>query len=359
MRTIEPVLPKHYKELMNNVHPSYHDGLIVSTYADLVHTIAEISYYNKDYMLFFRGQNKDYLNKANATTIYPSIYRGESVNRYEIQYRFKVLESSSKQLIEEYRKQNLIGYEELKRKKYIQWSILQHYEVCGTPLLDITHSLRVACSFAQLNANEKYSFVYVIALPYPTNRISINSEHDIINIRLLSICPPEAMRPYFQEGYLVGTNDILDEYSDKTELDLKNRLILKIRIPNSIAFWGRDSAIDVGFLFPENDTIGNICKSIISNGRLDINNDDVGQFIKKWNLLEKYLMQSNKNNRINWKNILDSNELSNDVISKINYVRKFRNNIVHNTQNSTYPELEKALIVLNEIIKVLDLSSAD
>ena len=69
----------------------------------------------------------------------------------------------------------------------MQWSILQHYEVCGTPLIDFTHSFRVACSFAQLENESDRAYIYVFGLPYITNRISINSEHDLINIRLLSI----------------------------------------------------------------------------------------------------------------------------------------------------------------------------
>ena len=46
------------------------------------------------------------------------------------------------------------------------------------------------------------AFVYVFGLPYYHNRISIDSEHDLVNIRLLSIMPPEALRAYFQEGFL-------------------------------------------------------------------------------------------------------------------------------------------------------------
>jgi len=60
--------------------------------------------------------------------------------------------------------------------------------------------LRVACSFATMDNENEFAYIFVFGLPYFTNRITINSEHDIINIRLLSICPPTALRPYFQEG---------------------------------------------------------------------------------------------------------------------------------------------------------------
>lgn len=36
----------------------------------------------------------------------------------------------------------------LKRQRILHWSILQHYEVSATPLLDVTHSLPIAASFA-------------------------------------------------------------------------------------------------------------------------------------------------------------------------------------------------------------------
>ena len=114
----------------------------------------------------------------------------------------------------------------MRRRKYVQWSILQHYEVCATPLLDLTHSLLVACSFAFLSGASE-PLVLVFGLPFFTNRISINSEHDLVNVRLLSICPPEALRPYFQEGYLAGTDGVLAEFDSKTELDFANRLVAK------------------------------------------------------------------------------------------------------------------------------------
>lgn len=67
--------------------------------------------------------------------------------------------------------------------------------------------------------NEEFGYVYVFGFPYITNRISRNSEHDLINVRLLSICPPTALRPYFQEGYLAGTDEVTTNFDSKSELD--------------------------------------------------------------------------------------------------------------------------------------------
>lgn len=84
-------------------------------------------------------------------------------------------------------------------------------------------------------------FVYVFRLPYYINRISHNSEQDLVNIRLLSISPPKTLRTYFQEGFLVGTEDITYNYgNDKEELDLNNRLIAKFKILNNPEFWSKE-----------------------------------------------------------------------------------------------------------------------
>ncbi len=54
---------------------------------------------------------------------------------------------------------------------------------------------------------------------------------------MLSVAPPEALRPYFQEGFLIGEDEINETYTNKSELDLNNRLIAKFKIPNNNNFW--------------------------------------------------------------------------------------------------------------------------
>ena len=262
----------------------------VSTYRKLVEQIAKLSFLNKDQLLFFRGQGVDYQNKAGASTLYPSIYRGEYLSSWEIKYRFDVLEAASGWLRKMFAAEKVEGFQELSRKRYIQWSILQHYEVCNTPLLDLTHSLRVACSFAQLFSETTEAYIYVLGMPYLTNRISINSEHDLVNIRLLSICPPDALRPYFQEGYLAGTTDIGFAYENKTELDFRNRLIAKFSIPRSQRFWGEGfDSIPWRVLFPRGDQVGKLCHEIQELVRNILQNDSVTEFVREWASLEDVL----------------------------------------------------------------------
>lgn len=210
----------------------------VANFRGLVEHVARLAYANADELLFFRGQDKDYQSKAGGTTLYPAIYRGDSLAARELRHRFDLLDQAARLLVERFKAAKIDGHRELRQKRYIQWSILQHYEVVPTPLLDLTQSLRVACSFAQLRSTDPTCYVYVLGLPYLTNRISINSEHDIVNVRLLSICPPSALRPYFQEGYLAATADVSTEFDSKTELDFRNRLIATFAIPRAKTFSG-------------------------------------------------------------------------------------------------------------------------
>ena len=254
--------------------------------------VAQLSFLNKDHLLFFRGQSTDYKNKAGASSFYPSIYRGERLSREEVALRFDVLESSSRRLVDAFRQERIAGSHEIKRRKYIQWSILQHYEVCPTPLLDFTQSVRVACSFATLDRGGAEAYVFAFGLPYITNRISVNSEQDLVNVRLLSICPPDALRPYFQEGYLAGTDEVTTDYgSSKNELDFTRRLIAKFRIPNDPSFWGQDfTPIPRAALYPDGDRMRELCEGIRDEVGTQVEAGQLGRFLQAWAGLESRLM---------------------------------------------------------------------
>src|SRR5262249_48394034 len=118
--------------------------------------------------------------------------------------RYQRLERAEAKLIGEYKARRFIGLERLQRYRILRWSVLQHYEICDTPLVDVTHSLRVAASFASLDADRREAFVYVLAVPQLGGTVTASAEHGVQVIRLSSICPPEALRPHFQEGYLLG-----------------------------------------------------------------------------------------------------------------------------------------------------------
>jgi uncharacterized protein YutE (UPF0331/DUF86 family) len=267
------------------------DAFPVPTFQKLMDHVSRLAYLNKDYLLFFRGQGNDFKNKAGASTFYPSIYRGDRLSRGELDLRFDILSSAARRLFTALEEAQIEGYQDVKRRKYVQWSVLQHYEVCPTPLLDLTHSVRVACSFAFLSTQNKDAYVLVFGLPYITNRISINSEHDIVNIRLLSICPPDALRPYYQEGYLAGTDEVTTEYDSKDELDFNNRLIAKFRLINDRIFWGKGfDAIPKSALYPSGDRVKEICDRIKGELGTEVEPGRLGRFLQEWTDLENLIL---------------------------------------------------------------------
>jgi hypothetical protein len=341
--SLTPQLQSHVGKRPVDAAPPYP----IASYADLVEEVARLSFLNTDVLLFFRGQSNDYKSKAGASTFYPSIYRGDYVPQHELIFRFDTLAEACRKLKDLFRKQKVDGHRELSRKQYIQWSILQHYEVCETPLLDLTHSLRVACSFAQLNPTGPSCFVYAFSMPYITNRITINSEHNIALVRLLSICPPSAVRPYFQEGYLAGTTDITSEYENKTELDFKNRLVAKFEIPSTQDFWGSGfAAIPNSVLYPERDVVRDLCKEIETKVKENILPGQLGDFIQQWNAFIEEIISSAKRidpevhtMRSAISLLAEQERISRGAVLTFNEIRKFRNVVVHDPQRISQAEL--------------------
>lgn len=348
MRQIFGKLTEELSKHTSKKNVGKNPGYPIASFRELVEQVAKLAYKNKDYLLFYRGQKNDYVNKAGVSTFYPTIYRDSHLLQQEINYRFDLLNSASSLLAQKFKNQKIEGYPELTRKKYIQWSILQHYEVTKTPLIDITQSLRVACSFAQLSNDKDTSFIYVFGLPYYTNRISINSEHDLVNIRLLSITPPSALRPYFQEGYLVGTEDITNEYSNKKELDLNRRLIAKFEIQNK-DFWGNGfDKIPENALYPEDDLIKEICDKIKDELKPEVKNSDLGQFLNLWGEIENYILEQARiyqRNVFNLRNalfiLMEKKPHLYSLMKELDYLRSYRNKLVHNPASISKTELNK------------------
>lgn len=244
------------------------DPYYVDTYDRLVNIISQILYYNPGYSLFYRGQNKDYKNTEGNTTILPSIYRKrDDESRLFLKPRFEKLAEKSSQLIEllSVREKKLAGTINIKKFPEVAWSILQHYEVCDTPLLDITQSLHVACSFAFDKNIGETGIVYVIGLPWIHDSISYHTHEEIVNVKLLGICPPQAHRPFFQEGYLTGTfpSYKIDSVRKVPQFDFNRRLIAKFEMPKKAEFWGDGfSAIPHSKLYQDSDLFKTECEKI-------------------------------------------------------------------------------------------------
>ncbi len=321
-------------------------------YRELVEHTARLSYANRGQLLFFRGQDQDYQSKARGSTLYPAIYRGDNLPVAELDFKLRTLDAASQELSGFCEGRGIEGWRDIKRKKYVQWSILQHYGVVPTPLIDVTHSLRVSCSFAQLLSKGEQCFVYVLGFPYPTNRISINSEDEIVNIRLLSICPPQALRPYFQEGYMAGTPDVTSNYDTKTELDFRNRLIAKFEIPSGKSFW--DSGVEImprAALYPDNDLVGEICKEITLEKSLKhMATDEVGDFIFQWAELEGMVLArarqvTNRNITVSdaFKSLNRSRLISPGDLRELESLRRTRNLAAHSPSDASETDLKADL----------------
>lgn len=339
MRSINGTLTPRLSQVIGSQDVAVAEAVPVGSFHELVEQVAQLSYLNKDHLLFFRGQAQDHRNKAGASTFYPSIYRGERVPREQIMLGFDVLESASARLCDALQSRDIGGHRDVRRRKYIQWSILQHYEVCATPLLDFTQSLVVACSFAYLDADGGDPYVFAFGLPFLTNRVSVNSEHDLVNIRLLSICPPEALRPYFQEGYLAGTDEVSTEYDSKTELDFNNRLVAKFRLTGGAKFWGEGyRKLPESVLYPPRDMVLEICHSLRRELDIVITPGRIGAFLKEWNALESLVISKARNDKggrriYSFREALEAlratRELPQDISGEVDFLRRLRNEVVH------------------------------
>jgi hypothetical protein len=133
---------------------------------------------------------------------------------------------------------------------------LQHYEVCQTPLLDLTDSLEVALTFAVSNANDD-AYLYVFGLPHQTGPISISIDSMTQVVDLSKLCPPEVSRPHFQSAFLaadyptaVYPEDLVQK-APLVEANFSCRLLTKFRL-ESLSDWigGEFSPLPRSILFP-------------------------------------------------------------------------------------------------------------
>ncbi|PZV76100.1 FRG domain-containing protein [Algoriphagus aquaeductus] len=233
----------------------------VDSYDELVGLVAKILHYNRQYVIFYRGQGREYKNDDGHATIPPSIFReNKDKTPRQLKGRFDILKKKSEQLIKVFRtsKVPFAGSRMVNSYPEIAWALLQHYEKCDTPLADLTHSLHVACSFAFDRNTGSTGIIYVLGMPWQNDAIGYNSFEELVNLRLLNVCPPSAQRPFFQEGYLAGPfpNYKLDDPSRSNQFDFNRRLLAKFEIPITENFWGEGlKEIPAKKLYKEDDKV--------------------------------------------------------------------------------------------------------
>ncbi|WP_458093300.1 FRG domain-containing protein [Roseomonas sp. WA12] len=220
-------------------------GFRVLGYADLAARVAELQYRNRNHVLLFRGQSRDWRSVQGFTTLKPTIFRPPQARRSVpdsvVEARYERLRGAEERLADGFEALRALGRQRVARERLLRWSILQHYEVCPTPLLDVTHSLRVAASFAGLEGGDE-GFVYVLAVPNLSGAVTANAEGGLQVVRLASMCPPAALRPHFQEGYLLGEYPEMIGLSQRRhykpfEMDFGRRIVAKFRFAPA-GFWG-------------------------------------------------------------------------------------------------------------------------
>ena len=238
---------------------------------ELARRVAELQFLNREHVLIFRGQKADYVNNKDSTTLKPSLFReinGQNPDSVKLQYRFDALKVAENYLAEIYQRERYLGRDRLSRQRMLRWSIIQHYEICPTPLLDVTHSLRIAASFASIDAGSE-AFVYVLGVPNLSGAITASAEAGLQIIRLSSVCPPAALRPHIQEGYLLGEYPEMAEFEQKKhyghfEIDFGRRLVAKFKF-DPRTFWRNADfpQVEYAALYADkNDPLFNIIQPI-------------------------------------------------------------------------------------------------
>ena len=147
------------------------------------------------------------------------------------------------------------------------WAVQQHYkdrlpeanDASGdrraqSLYLDVTHSVRIAAAFAfgSRTQADELAYVTVVALPQTTGSISFNADEQLELLRLSAVCPPKALRPQLQEGYLVGRFPRIDldkiDVRDTIALEefhsLRRRTIAIIPVRVNERFWGDHGALE-------------------------------------------------------------------------------------------------------------------
>lgn len=121
------------------------EGNEVRTYSELVYKLAQLAFENPELVLLMRGQARDY-REHGKTTLFPTMFRmpasGSDFYVRDLHGRYEQVRRRENQLFNVLR--DTPFWDRVGRNELARWAILQHYEVCPSPLLDVTHSALVA-----------------------------------------------------------------------------------------------------------------------------------------------------------------------------------------------------------------------
>jgi hypothetical protein len=233
----------------------------VKTYTELVSLAAKVSYGNRAMFPLFRGQRMEYLTCSSAprTKLQPSLDRpccGDVRLKKEVrQQRIDALDEATEELKMTAKKHFNIKNFDIEHFHEISWGILQHYGILPTPLLDLTQSLHIACSFAALDNDTDTGVVYMLGIEELSPAISFSYFNRSLVMRLSSVMPDRALRPLYQEGYLIA--NFPRSYWGDDKQDFSNRLLAKFSFnPHNKTFWDKGfGKIPKDVLLPKNDSM--------------------------------------------------------------------------------------------------------
>ena len=234
----------------------------VPDYWTLVSLVSGLAAANPQYQLLFRGQTHIYHDLGLSHSLLPSLWRGDKHLFDDKVRRLKKYNKKLTKLYSEFDNSDKSIISQFKESPLASWALLQHYEICDTPLLDLTRSLQVACSFAHLN-NTGPGYVYILGLPYQTEKKMVSEEEGIVVVSLLGVTPNNARRPLIQDGFLVGPGGFWKLYISKdfgyklTPIDFRfqRRIVAVFKIETQKTFWRGSglSAISKNVLLQEHD----------------------------------------------------------------------------------------------------------
>ena len=119
--------------------------------------------------------------------------------------------------------------------------------------------VRHRSSFGSSASKDRTAYLFVLGVPMLTGAITASSESGLQIVRLASACPPQAIRPHIQEGFLLAEYPELPEFDqeshyDHSEVDFGRRLIAKFRF-DPVSFWDEAAfpKIAKDTLYPTND----------------------------------------------------------------------------------------------------------
>ena len=102
----------------------------------------------------------------------------------------------------------------------------------------------------------------MLGLPNINGHISLFPHEGMVMVKLQAACPPEAKRPHYQQGFLVGSIPSDPKPYSYHFRNLVLRLVAKFRIPESCSFWKAGYSCLPREVLTPTDEVGEVVQEI-------------------------------------------------------------------------------------------------